>query len=159
MDPMSERTRWAAIAGLVGATVFWFFVYMRWQEGESSWLGQAEAWIDRHDLTIDLITVWCLAVGFAVLALVEFVTWLSMRGALDQTRVGQRLRPKKLGYALICVAMSTLYSLTLYAYYREHHFGVWSVFALRVLIIVGIVTASVFGVRFIAALRDERKDP
>ena len=156
---MSDRARWTFIAGLVWATVLAFFVYMRWTEGEGSWLGQAEAWIDRHDLTVDLITVWCLAVGFAVLALVEFATWLSMRGALDQTRVGQRLRPKKLGYALIAVAMSTLYSMTLYAYYQHHQFGVWSVFALRVLIIVGIVTASVFGVRFITALRDERNDP
>lgn len=144
----------ALVVGAIG-----FFVYMRWVEGDGSWLGQAEAWVDRHDLTIDLITVWSLAVGFAVLAVVELATWLSLRGSLDQTRVGQRLRPKKLGYALICAAMSMLYGLSLYAYYREHQFGVWSVFGLRVLIVVGIITAAAFGIRFILALRDERRAP
>jgi Trk-type K+ transport system membrane component len=138
---------------VIGAAAF--FLFMLWKEGEDSLLGQAEAWITRHDLTIDLVTVWTLAVGFAALALVELVTWLTMVGARDETTLGKRLRPKKLGSAFICTGMSTLYSLTLYAYYREHQFDVWSVFALRILIIAGIVTAVTFGVRFVTALRRE----
>jgi hypothetical protein len=126
-------------------------------EGSSSLLGQAEDWITLHDLTIDLVTVWTLVFGFAILAIVDFATWVSMIGQYDETQLGRRLRPKKLGNAIICSGMASLYGMTLYSYYQEYQFTIWTIFALRILLIVGIITASFFGARFFLAFRRETR--
>jgi hypothetical protein len=130
---------------------------MLWMEGSSSLLGQAEDWITTHDLTIDLVTVWALVIGFATLSIVDFATWASMLGQYDETQLGSRLRPKKLGNAIICLAMSMLYGMSLFAYYREHQFDIWTIFLLRIFLIVGIITASLFGARFFLAFRRETR--
>lgn len=112
-------------------------------------------WLQIHDLTLDLITVWALALGFGVLATVNVVSWWTLRNQHDRTPVGKSLKQKKAAEAVICAVMAILYGLTLYAYYDGYLFGFWERFWLRLIVIAGIVCASVFGIRFVRALRAE----
>jgi hypothetical protein len=155
MNKYDKKWRLMMSSVFIASLLATFFISMFWFEGSNSWLGHAESWVNRHDLTLDLVTVWSLVIGFAILSVVEFATWVTMVGQQDITTIGARLRHKKLGYSLICFAMCMLYSLSLYAYYQQHQFQPMTVFGLRLLIIVGIVTAAFFGSRFLIAFRRE----
>lgn len=122
----------------------------------SEWWSDVTAWMVRHDLQVDLATVWCLAVGFAVLSLVEGVSWWTIRGTHDSTDVGRELKWKKASSAVVCLAMSVLYSLTLYGYYQSHAFGYWERLWVRAFVVAGLVGACFHGTRFVVSLRRER---
>jgi hypothetical protein len=131
-----------------------FFLYTEAFEGEAERL---EAWAMTHDTSLDLVTVWCFAAGFYVLTTVELGTWLTMWGTEDVTPVGKRLRSKKLGYALICAAMGTLYSFTLWGYYAGKMFTFWERFGVRILGIAGIVVAVTAGILFLVAFVQHKR--
>lgn len=140
------------------AIVSGFAVSIVATQGVEGWHGIRDAierWITAHDLTLDLVTVWCLAIGFGVLALVKIVSVAALRGSHDQTDVGRSLKVQKAAEAVACVAMATLYGLTLYGYYDGYQFGVWERFGVRLIVAGGVLIASVFGVRFVLALRRE----
>jgi hypothetical protein len=155
MNKYDKKWRLMMSAVFIASLLATFFISMFWFEGSNSWLGHAESWVNRHDLTVDLVTVWSLVIGFAILSIVELATWFTMIGQQDVTTIGVRLRHKKLGYSLICFAMSMLYGLTLYSYYNQHQFQPMTVFGLRLLLVVGIITASFFGSRFLISFRKE----
>lgn len=120
-----------------------------------NWIGIVERWLTRHDLATDLATVWTLAIGFGVLALVKVASVAALWGTHDRTDVGRSLKWQKAAEAVSCAAMATLYGLTLWGYYSGHVFGVWERFGVRLIVAAGIVVAAVFGLRFVAALRRE----
>ena len=112
------------------------------------------AWLQRHDLTIDLITVWSFCLGFAVFGVVKATSWWTLRRQKDQTMVGVSLKRQKLGEALIGAGMSTLYGMTLYAYYVDGtRFSFWSRLGIRSALIVTILLVTWFGVQFVYYLR------
>jgi hypothetical protein len=114
-------------------------------------------WLQGHDTTIDLLTVWALCLGFALFAVVKAVSWWSLRDTEDDTDVGRSLKRQKLGEALMGAGMATLYGMTLIDYYLAGTtFGFWDRVMLRSGIFVGMVLVSIFGVQFVAALRRER---
>lgn len=114
------------------------------------------AWLQAHDMRIDEITVWCMAVGLVILAGVDARTWWSLRWQKDRTSVGGALRVKKLWYALILFALGSLYSLTLAVYYEVIEVNFWHRIVLRAVVIASIVGAVTAGLRFVKAMRHER---
>ena len=122
------------------------------------WDDAVAAWLTAHDRTIELTAVWLLVVAFAVYALVKLVSWVTLRDQVDQTDVGRALKVQKLSEALMGVGLATLYGLGLWAYYQEYVFGVWSKLIVRSLVVLGVVGASVFGVRFVIALWRENRE-
>ena len=121
----------------------------------TEWWNSAESWLTAHDLTIDLLTVWILVVGFYTLASVNLITVWTLRHQHDETEVGKAIKGKKAAEAGMCAGMGTLYALSLYAYYAEYAFGPIARFGIRVVVAAGITIAAVFGVRFIRALAGE----
>lgn len=115
-----------------------------------------EQWVARHDQTIDIVTVYLFAVGFALLAIVELLTWAAMIGQEDRSKLGTVLRKKKVAYVLICSAMALLYGMTLYGYHQAYNFGFRPRFGLRLLGMTGIILAVFFGVWFITLLLRQR---
>ena len=118
---------------------------------------QLEAWLAAYSLAMELTVAWTLMAGFAVMAVVKAVSWWTLRGQIDKTRVGSSLKWQKLAELLMFVALTTLYALTLYAYYTDYRFTVWEEYAVLLLLFVGIVGASVWGIRFVHALLAERR--
>lgn len=107
------------------------------------------AWLQRHDLTLDLITVWALALGFGLFGLVKLMSWWTLRKQADQTMVGVSLKKQKLGEMFLGFGMATLYSMTLFAYYiYGTPFGFWERLAVRAGLVVAVVFASYHGVLF-----------
>ena len=121
--------------------------------------GDLSTWMVHNDLLIDLLTIWCLCLGFMVLGAVEAVSWLTLRGTSDRSGVGRNLKRKKAAWAVLAMAMSALYGLTLVAYYSGYLFGFWERFWLRIVVIGGITCACFYGTRFVRALRHERRTP
>jgi len=119
------------------------------------WLRNLEQWLQQYDMEVDLAAVWVLSVGFCVYALVKFFSWLQIVSQHDRTSVGRNLKWQKLAEAVMGLAMSTLYSLTLVAYYTGHSFGILERVGLRLFVMAGIVGAVLWGVRFTISLRRE----
>lgn len=115
-----------------------------------------EAWLMRHDLALDLITVWCIATGLAVWSLVKAYSWWVIWHTRDRTIIGATMKPQKSSEAVMGFSLALLYSLTLAAYYLGWVPTFWQRLALRVLLIVAVVGASAWGLRFAAALRSTR---
>lgn len=122
----------------------------------NEWWDSVTSWMVRHDLQIDLMTVWCLSVGFAVLATVEALTWWTLRGTHDRTRVGRELKWKKASTAVAAAGVSILYGLTLAVYYANVSLGYWDRLWIRAFVVAGVLGACFHGVRFVRALRTER---
>lgn len=113
-------------------------------------------WLQRNDVTIDLITVWALATGFALFGITKVLSWWTLRRQNDATMVGVTLKRQKMVEALIGFGMATLYGMTLFAYYMaEPVFNFWDRLLLRSGLFVVMVLGSVFCVQFVWALRRE----
>lgn len=118
-------------------------------------LGQ---WLQRHDLTIDLITVWAMAIGFFIYGCVKAYSWATLRRTRDATQIGVALKRQKLAEAFIGFGMTTLYGMTLYEYYVEGpNFGFWDRTGLRVGLVVAMGICTFYGIRFLYWLRKEAK--
>lgn len=109
-------------------------------------------WLQRHDLQLDLITVWCITVGLTVWTLVKAYSWWVLWHTRDRTDVGRTMRPQKAAEAVMGLSLATLYGLTLLAYYLHWSPEFWTRLALRLFLIAGAVAASVAGLRFARAL-------
>jgi hypothetical protein len=134
----------AVVAGFVASLL----VLLDWPD--------TETWLRSHDRLIDEITVWCLASGPIMLSLVKFLSFWELHGQQDQTAVGRAIKPQKLTEAFAWLAFGLLYSLTLYAYYGSVDVGFWPRIVLRFGLIVSVVFAVLYGIRFIYTLRKER---
>lgn len=115
-------------------------------------------WLQRHDLTLDLITVWVLALGFGFFGVAKVVSWWTLRKTRDATMVGVTLKRQKMAEALIGFGLATLYGMTLFSYYfTGTGFGFWE----RLLVRAGLVVVMVFGtwycMRFVYHLRREAR--
>ena len=115
-----------------------------------------EAWMMRHDLTLDLITVWSISAGLHVWALVKAYSWWVIWHTRDRTAIGRTMRPQKAAEAVMGLSLALLYDLTLFAYYTGWIPTFWQRLALRLLLIVAVIGASAWGLRFAAALRATR---
>lgn len=115
-------------------------------------LEAAGNWLKANDQNIDEITVWCLAIGPVVLGLSKFLAVAIMGSQRDRTAVGRALRPQKFTEGVAWLALGGLYSLTLWAFYTETIVDFWWRIALRVVLIVAVVAATVFMLRFDRAL-------
>lgn len=121
-------------------------------------LGEFGEWLQQHDLTIDLVTVWGLALGFALLGVVKGVSWWALRSQDDATMVGITLKRQKMAESLLLFGMATLYGMTLYSYYMSGpQFGFWDRLALRTGLFGAILLAAFYGVQFVYWLRRESK--
>ena len=115
-----------------------------------------DTWMRQHDLQLDLITVWCIAVGLVIWSLVKAYSWAVIVRTQDRTAVGATMKPQKAAEVVMGLSLATLYSLTLVAYYLDWSPEFWTRLALRVFLIVGIAGASVAGLRFARALYTTR---
>ena len=113
-------------------------------------------WLQKHDVTIDLITVWGLSVGFALYGMVKVISWWVLRKQVDATMVGITLKRQKLAEAFLSFTMAILYAMTLIAYYAaEPRFGFWDRLLLRAGLFIAMILASFYGLRFVYWLRRE----
>jgi uncharacterized membrane protein len=147
-----------AIITIIVVVIVVFFVSMRVTEGEDSWVGQAEAWMNEHSLTVELVAVWSMGVCFGVWSLGQFLCWNEMRPTVDQTEVGRVLRRKKFveGIALACVGL--YWGLVLASYYRGWDLNIWQKYGVVVVMVLSGFMAAVYCVRFVIALHRERWD-
>lgn len=117
-----------------------------------SWLENVQSWLIQNDQNMNLATIWALALGFYFLAGVEFRSWVAIRQARNRTAVGETMRGKKFSRFVLDVGIGTLYAFTLYAYYNGYEFAFWERFAVRIVVIVGVMSSIWYGLRFIHAL-------
>lgn len=115
-----------------------------------------EQWLRTHDVTIDLVTVWGLCLGFGLFGLVKAVSWWTLREQKDQTMIGVALKRQKLGEAIIGGGMATLYGMSLLTYYvADAGIGFWDRTIIRAGLFLAMVLVSWFGVQFVYHLRRE----
>lgn len=115
-----------------------------------------EQWLRTHDVTIDLVTIWALCLGFGLFGLVKTVSWWTLRDQQDQTMIGISLKRQKLGEAIIGFGMATLYGMSLIAHYvADARFGFWDRTIIRAGLFLAMVLVSWFGVQFVYHLRRE----
>jgi hypothetical protein len=113
------------------------------------------AWGGRYDATLDMIVVWALFVGSLIMAIAKFIAWETLRGTTDVERLGRSLKRQKLSESFIWSALSLLYAMTLaemYGYQSAPHERM----SIRVALVVTIVVATYYVLRFI---RDLRREP
>lgn len=118
-----------------------------------NWLDSVQSWLIKNDQNMNLATTWVLALGFYFLAGVEFRSWIAIRRARNRTVIGETMRGKKFSRFVLDAGIGTLYALTLYAFYDGYQFAFWERFIIRIVVIVGIVFAIWYGLRFMQALR------
>lgn len=111
----------------------------------------------RHDLTIDLFTVWTLCLGFYIYALVKFVSWSVLRSQHDQTMVGATLKRQKLAETALGLSMGTLYGMTLMTYYCAISYEIWVRSAVRFGIALVIILGGIYGLQFTYYLLQETR--
>ena len=113
--------------------------------------------VRRHDVTLDLIVVWSLCVGALTMSVAKLVAWWTIRGTADSTMVGVSLKQQKLSESVFWFGLSLLYGMTLAAFYFAHRFGPPERTALRVILMVAVVTSVYYVSRFIYYLRRENR--
>lgn len=111
----------------------------------------------RHDLTIDLFTVWTLCLGFYIYALVKFVSWSVLRSQQDQTMVGVSLKRQKVAEAIMGGAMGTLYGMTLLTYYCGISYEIWVRSVVRFGVVLAVILGGIYGLEFIYHLLQETR--
>lgn len=111
-------------------------------------LSHLNAFLARHDVTIDLLTVWVLTVGFYLYAVVKIVSWGVLSSQSDVTMVGVSIKHQKLAEAGLGLAMGTLYAMTLYAYYAGHTYDAWERVLLRGMVMAALLIGGIYGLRF-----------
>ncbi len=116
----------------------------------------------RHDLTIDLFTIWTMCVGLYVYALVKIASWSVLRGQQDQTMVGVILKWQKMAEAALGLSMGTLYGMTLMTHYFGVTYEIWARSLVRLSVSLAIILGGIYGLQFIYYLLQEirrgRKD-
>ena len=113
------------------------------------------AWLTRHEQDADLYSVWCIVAAFALLAIVKLVTWGTIRNQRDRTSAGTALKGQKAAETVMFVCLAGLYGLSLWVFYTgSMPINIWGRTAIRFAVVGGTVTAAVFGMRLILALRE-----
>lgn len=114
-------------------------------------------WLAANETQADLYTVWVLVIGFGILAAVKAVTWWTVRCQHDRTDVGRSLKRQKIAEAVMFACLTALYGASLIIYYSDGGvvLGVWQRMGIRLILVGGIIMASLAGIRFIRALRAE----
>ena len=127
-----------------------------------SMLPDLTAFLRRHDLTIDLFTIWTMCLGFYIYALVKFISWSALRGQQDQTMVGATLKRQKLAETALGLSMGTLYGMTLMTRYGVISYEIWVRSTVRFGVALVIILGGIYGLQFIYYLLQEirrgRKD-
>lgn len=112
-------------------------------------------WLQRHDLTIDLITIWTVVVSAVIIASGFAVAWWTLRGTHDQTAVGRALKWQKITLAFAFTVNAAYWGVVLAAYYTGYIVGLWEKAALRFLFSGGMLTGAVVVFWFVRTLRKE----
>lgn len=112
-------------------------------------------WVTQNDPQLNKSTIWALCVGFLVLGIIKFASWFALRGQQDRTGVGRALKTQKASEFVFDLAMGGLYGIALFSIYTNYHLNTWQQFVLRIIAIVGITNAAIFGIRFIYAYHSE----
>jgi cytochrome bd-type quinol oxidase subunit 2 len=124
-------------------------------------------WLVEHLGTVSLVTAWSLCIGFAVLAVVEGVTFAATVRTRSVTKLGQAITWYAAAACVLSIALSVLYGATLWLYYHDDRLlTVWQETAVYALLIAGIVGACIHGTVYARHLRrlrwghhDEPPDP
>jgi len=117
-------------------------------------------WMIRHDTTLDLITVWGMAVGFLLFGITKTLSWWTLLRQDDATMVGVTLKRQKLVEALIGYAMAIFYGMALSAYYADRPiFGFWDRFTLRAGLTFVMFIGTYYCIKFVYHLRREVWSP
>jgi len=114
------------------------------------------AFLQRHDVTIDLITIWLVVVAAAFTAIDLFRAAWELRGTEDQTDLGRDLKRQKVALGLVSFVNGFYWAFVLFAYYTDYVPGMWEKSAIRLVFAGGMVLGSVFVRLFIRSLRKER---
>ena len=112
--------------------------------------------LNRHDVTLDLIVVWALCLGAFTMGTAKMIAWWTIRSTRDATRIGVSLKKQKLSEGVLWYALSLLYAMTLTAFYNAQRIGPPERTALRVVLMVAIVVSIFYLARFIYYLRRDR---
>ena len=113
------------------------------------------AWLQRHDVTIDLITIWTVVLSALVIAGGLAVAWWTLRGTHDQTAVGRTLKWQKIALAVAFFVNGLYWGVVLTAYYTGYIVNLWEKVALRLLFSGGMLAGAVCVFLFVRALRRE----
>ena len=115
----------------------------------------ANAWIERHQLIIDVTVVWIVIFSCFVIAVGLFTAWWTLRGTYDQTAVGRALKRQKASLTVSFLANGVYWSAVLAAFYTGHRLSPWLGLVLRLTFAGGMLAAAVFVGLFVRALRQE----
>lgn len=119
--------------------------------------GQFGQWLKAHDIQIDLITVWALAISSLVIAVGFLVAWMVLRDTEDQTRVGVTLKWQKLSVGIAFIVNSFLYwALILISYETGFVLDFWDRMVLRIIMAGSMLGGAFFVSLFVVALIRER---
>lgn len=120
-------------------------------------LNDLETWLQQHDVTIDLITVWTLVICFALWGLSKARIRWTLRDTDDEEMIGVTLKHQKGMEALVGVAMATLYGLTLIGFYFMVDVGFLPRLILRAGIVLFLIGATFFSLRLDYYVQMDRK--
>ena len=112
-------------------------------------------WLQRHDLTIDLITIATVVVCAYIIAAGLFVAAWTLLGTHDQTAVGRTLKWQKFALAGAFFVNGIYWTVVLTAYFAGYIVGVWEKIALRLVFSGGMLVGAVFVFLFVRALRSQ----
>jgi hypothetical protein len=113
-------------------------------------------WLVRNEWSINIGTLWAVAIGLMNLSLVKLVSWAAVRHQHDRTSLGPALKRQKLSEGVFLFFLSVAYFIAIYTQYTDVRLGIWGSIGIRVIIVIGIVFAVMYGWKFVSALKRER---
>ena len=110
-------------------------------------------WLQTHDRTIDLVSVWVVVISALLTSAGLFTAWWTLRVAKDQTRLGTTLKWQKASLAVAFAVNALYWGTVLFAYYTGTLVSLWGKVAIRFLFAGGAFCAAVFVLWFAVTLR------
>lgn len=114
-------------------------------------------WLQAHDLAVQVIVVWIVALSSFAIALAMFTAWLTLRGTRDQTKVGMTLKWQKIAVSTALLANGMYWSMVLVSFYYDWRADFWDRMALMLVFSIGMMTGAVFALLFAYHLRRESR--
>lgn len=121
-------------------------------------------WLIANERTANIVTLWCLCIGYLSLAISKARTWEVIHYQRDRTPVGKAQKRQVLADVFKNLGQSTLYGLALVLVHLgpSEWTGIWERMGVRAVVIVSLAFAVIFNFALNWALKQEnwgRPDP
>lgn len=121
-------------------------------------------WLIANESAANLVTLWCLCIGYLSLSISKARTWEVIHYQHDRTPVGTASKRQVLADVFKNLGQSTLYGIALVLYYfgPGAWIGIWERMGVRAVVIVSLAFAVFFNFALNWALKQEnwgRPDP